>query len=91
MRRVWATELAGIDLATPDAKSVLQERAQGRRLPTCRSISKSRAKGRIDAPRFTAEVQIDGVAPERGQGATSARPSKPRDAERGVWQAPQDG
>ena len=62
----------------PDAKSVLQEWAQGRRLPLPRYIEIAR-EGPDHAPRFTAEVQIDGVAPgARPRRATSAQPSRPR-------------
>ncbi len=46
----------------------MQEWAQGRRLPLPRYLEVAR-EGPDHAPRFTAEVQIDGVAPERGQGA----------------------
>jgi len=68
VHRFWAAELSGYGLATPDAKSVLQEWAQGRRLPLPRYIEIAR-EGPDHAPHFTAEVQIDGVAPERGHGA----------------------
>jgi ribonuclease-3 len=89
--RFWASELRGLELATPDAKSILQEWAQGRKLPLPRYIEISR-EGPDHKPRFTAEVQIDGVAPEWGHGANK------REAEQaaalamllreGVWQAP---
>lgn len=94
VRAFWGPQLGVIDLAAPDAKSVLQEWAQGRRLPLPRYFEVGR-EGPDHAPRFTAEVQIEGVAPERGQGANK------REAEQaaalavllreGVWQAPQDG
>ena len=91
VRRFWEPQLGAIELAAPDAKSVLQEWAQGRRLPLPRYLEVAR-EGPDHAPRFTAEVQIEGVAPERGQGANK------REAEQaaalavllreGVWQAP---
>lgn len=91
VRRFWASELGGLDAAVPDAKSILQEWAQGRKLPLPRYVEISR-EGPDHMPRFTAEVQIDGVAPERGEGANK------REAEQaaalamlvreGVWQAP---
>ena len=94
VRAFWEPQLAAIDGGAPDAKSVLQEWAQGRRLPLPRYLEVAR-EGPDHAPRFTAEVQIEGVAPERGQGANK------REAEQaaalavllreGVWQAPQDG
>jgi ribonuclease-3 len=94
VRAFWEPQLAAIDAGAPDAKSVLQEWAQGRRLPLPRYLEVAR-EGPDHAPRFTAEVQIEGVAPERGQGANK------REAEQaaalavllreGVWQARQDG
>ncbi len=94
VRAFWEPQLGGIDLAIPDAKSVLQEWAQGRRLPLPRYFEVAR-EGPDHAPRFTAEVQIEGVTPERGQGANK------REAEQaaalamllreGVWQAPPNG
>jgi ribonuclease-3 len=94
VRQFWEPQLGGLELSAPDAKSVLQEWAQGRRLPLPRYLEVAR-EGPDHAPRFTAEVQIDGVAPERGQGANK------REAEQaaalavllreGVWQAPRDG
>lgn len=94
VRRFWEPQLGEIGVASPDAKSVLQEWAQGRRLPLPRYFEVAR-EGPDHAPRFTAEVQIEGVAPERGQGANK------REAEQaaafamlvreGIWQAPQNG
>lgn len=94
IQRFWEKQLGALDAAALDAKSVLQEWAQGRRLPLPRYLEVAR-EGPDHAPRFTAEVQVDGVAPERGQG-----PNK-REAEQaaalamlvreGVWQAPPDG
>ena len=89
--RFWASELSGLDAAAPDAKSILQEWAQGRRLALPRYVEIAR-EGPDHKPRFTSEVQIDGVAPERGHGDNK------REAEQaaalamllreGVWQAP---
>lgn len=94
VRLFWEKQLGALDVAAPDAKSLLQEWAQGRRLPLPRYLEVAR-EGPDHAPRFTAEVQIEGVAPERGQGANK------REAEQaaalamlvreGVWQAPQNG
>jgi ribonuclease-3 len=90
VHRFWADELGDLDLAVPDAKSILQEWAQGRHLPLPRYIEVSR-EGPDHKPRFTAEVQINGVAPERGEGAnkraaeqTAALAMLVRE---GVWQA----
>ena len=88
--RTWLPYLAELKEAAPDAKSVLQEWAQGRQLPLPNYIEVSR-EGPDHAPRFTAEVHVEGVAPERGEG------SNQRSAEQaaalamllreGVWQA----
>jgi ribonuclease III len=92
VRRFWEPQFATLELAAPDAKSLLQEWAQGRGLPLPRYSEVGR-EGPDHAPRFTAEVQIEGVAPQRGHGANK------REAEQaaalavllreGVWQAPQ--
>jgi ribonuclease-3 len=93
VRRLWEKQLGALDLAAPDAKSMLQEWAQGRRLPLPRYLEVAR-EGPDHAPSFTAEVQIEGVEPERGYGANK------REAEQaaalamlmreGVWQAPRN-
>jgi ribonuclease III len=94
VRAFWEPQFGSINCAAPDAKSVLQEWAQGRRLPLPRYLEVAR-EGPDHSPRFTAEVQIEGMAPERGQGANK------REAEQaaalamllreGVWRAAQDG
>jgi ribonuclease-3 len=93
VRRFWQPQLDILELAAPDAKSLLQEWAQGRRLPLPRYLEVAR-EGPDHAPRFTAEVQIDGVAPERGTG-TNKRAAEQAAAlamlvREGVWQAPPD-
>jgi ribonuclease III len=94
VRRFWEPQLSALELAAPDAKSVLQEWAQGRRLPLPRYLEIAR-EGPDHAPRFTAEVQIDGVAPERGQGenkrAAEQAAALAMLLREGVWQAPVDG
>ena len=61
----------------------------------CRAISRLTREGPDHAPRFTAEVQIDGVAPERGQGANKRAAEQAAALamllREGVWQAPHDG
>ena len=64
----WERFLGELEIAAPDAKSVLQEWAQGRKLALPRYLEVAR-EGPDHAPLFTAEVQIEGIAPERGQGA----------------------
>jgi ribonuclease-3 len=94
VRRFWEPHLGALETAAPDAKSVLQEWAQGRGLPLPRYLEVAR-EGPDHAPRFTAEVQIDGVAPERGQGANKRAAEQAAAlamlVREGVWQAPQDG
>jgi ribonuclease-3 len=91
VKQFWASELGSFAEAPPDAKSVLQEWAQGRRLSLPRYIEVSR-EGPDHAPHFTSEVQIDGIAPERGHGASKR--AAEQDAalamllREGVWQSP---
>jgi ribonuclease-3 len=93
VRRFWKPQLDMLALAAPDAKSLLQEWAQGRRLPLPRYLEVAR-EGPDHAPRFTAEVQIDGVAPERGTGANKRAAEQAAAlamlVREGVWQAPPD-
>ena len=89
----WKSQLDMLELAAPDAKSLLQEWAQGRRLPLPRYLEIAR-EGPDHAPRFTAEVQIDGVAPERGTGANKRAAEQAAALamllREGVWQTPPD-
>ena len=55
--------------ARPDAKSALQEWAQGQGLALPQYVEIAR-KGPDHAPRFTSEVRITGKAPARGEGAS---------------------
>jgi len=92
VRRFWEPQFYTLELAAPDAKSLLQEWAQGRGLPLPRYFEVGR-EGPDHAPRFTTEVQIEGVAPQRGQG-TNKREAEQAAAlavllREGVWQAPQ--
>jgi len=90
VHRFWADELGDLDLGVPDAKSILQEWAQGRHLPLPRYIEVSR-EGPDHKPRFTTEVHIDGVAPERGEGANKRAAEQAAALamllREGVWQA----
>lgn len=93
IHRFWRAQLDTLELAAPDAKSLLQEWAQGRRLPLPRYLEIAR-EGPGHAPRFTTEVQIDGVAPERGTGANKRAAEQAAALamllREGVWQAPPD-
>jgi ribonuclease III len=70
VRRLWGSQdEPGQTSAGPDAKSALQEWAQGKGLALPEYVEVSR-KGPDHAPRFTSEVRIDGCAPARGEGAS---------------------
>jgi ribonuclease III len=68
VHQAWEPHLEELDQAAPDAKSVLQEWAQGNQLPLPRYVEIAR-EGPDHAPRFTTEVQVEGLDPERGEGA----------------------
>ena len=84
----WERYLGELEGASPDAKSVLQEWAQGQQLPLPIYLEIAR-EGPDHAPRFTAEVQVEGVEPQRGEG-TSKRQAEQEAAaamlmREGVW------
>lgn len=89
VHRLWADRLHAIGSTTVDAKSALQEWAQGRGLdlPVYSEVAR---KGPDHAPRFIAEVRIGGAEPATGKG-TSKRQAEQAAAEallirEGVWQ-----
>ncbi|MGH6865658.1 MAG: ribonuclease III [Methyloceanibacter sp.] len=92
--KFWEPHLVELELAAPDAKSVLQEWAQGKGLPLPRYLEVAR-EGPDHAPRFTAEVQIEGAAPERGQGANKRAAEQAAALavllREGLWRPPADG
>jgi ribonuclease-3 len=94
VQKFWRPHLSSRELAGASAKSLLQEWAQGRGLPLPRYLEVAR-EGPDHAPRFTAEVQVEGVAPERGQGANKQAAEQAAALamlqREGVWQAAQDG
>lgn len=68
VRRLWEQRLAQQDDAgAPDAKTALQEWAQGRGLSLPAYVEVSRA-GPAHRPRFVSEVRIKGLAPAAGGG-----------------------
>jgi ribonuclease-3 len=91
---MWEQYLGDLDVAARSAKSTLQEWAQGRGLALPRYLEVAR-EGPDHVPLFTVEVQIDGVAPERGQGenkrAAEQAAALAMLLREGVWQAPVDG
>jgi len=89
----WSPYLGELEEASPDAKSELQEWAQGRQLPLPSYVEIAR-EGPDHAPHFTAEVQVEGVEPQRGEG-TSKRQAEQAAAQamlerEGVWRAAAD-
>ncbi|MCB1505079.1 MAG: ribonuclease III [Hyphomicrobiaceae bacterium] len=77
---LWRGHLADVPVAKSDAKSALQEWAQGQGLPLPAYIEESRT-GPDHAPHFRARVIISGRSPEIGEG-----PSK-RQAEQAAARA----
>jgi len=63
----WRSRLSGATRAPRDAKTTLQEWAQGRGMPTP-TYSIDGQHGPQHAPRFTVSVVIAGVAPGQGEG-----------------------
>ncbi len=68
IRLLWSPLVDGLPETVADAKSMLQEWAQGQGLPLPRYVEIER-KGPDHAPVFTTEVSIDGKRPARGSGA----------------------
>lgn len=68
VRRLWEPMLEGLPDTIADAKSMLQEWAQGQGLPLPLYVEIAR-EGPDHAPQFTTEVRIDGKRPARGIGA----------------------
>jgi ribonuclease-3 len=69
IRRLWKIHFEQLPQASADAKSSLQEWAQGQGLALPEYVEVAR-KGPDHAPRFTAEVRIPGKSPARGEGAS---------------------
>ncbi|MDX2204886.1 MAG: ribonuclease III [Hyphomicrobiaceae bacterium] len=69
VREHWGKKLDGAPAAAADAKSALQEWAQGQGLELPAYIEVAR-EGPDHAPRFTSEVRIKGRKPARGEGAS---------------------
>jgi ribonuclease-3 len=69
VRHLWAPLLEGMPETVADAKSMLQEWAQGQGLPLPRYVAVERT-GPDHAPHFTTEVSINGKKPARGTGSS---------------------
>lgn len=90
IRALWAAEVAGLPAIPVDAKSVLQEWAQGKGLDLPKYVVVSRS-GPDHAPHFLAEVHIAGRKPSRGEGASKREAEQAAAdamlAREGVWRA----
>lgn len=69
VRKLWKEQSEPVPEVAVDAKSALQEWAQGQGLALPKYTVVAR-KGPDHAPRFTAEVLISGRAPAQGEGAS---------------------
>ena len=88
VRRVWSPLIDKLPDVATDAKSALQEWAQGQGLALPEYVEVAR-RGPDHAPRFTAEVRIAGRKPARGEGANKRAAEQAAAAEllsrEGVW------
>jgi ribonuclease-3 len=69
VRNLWASLSEDLPATGVDAKSALQEWAQGQGLELPQYVEIAR-KGPDHAPHFTTEVRISGMEPARGEGAS---------------------
>lgn len=69
VRTLWGSRVGASPAEAADAKSLLQEWAQGQGLDLPAYVEVDR-QGPDHAPRFTAEVRIRGRKPARGEGAS---------------------
>jgi ribonuclease-3 len=94
VKRFWEPHFEERELASLSAKSELQEWAQRQGLPLPRYIEIGR-EGPDHAPHFIAEVQVEGLTPERGQGANKRQAEQAAALamllREGVWRPPADG
>lgn len=93
IRRLWEPRLARGSAVPVDAKTALQEWAQGRKLPLPRYVETG-CVGPDHAPIFTTEVRIEGLAPASGQGKSKRAAEKAAATallvREGVWQGPRE-
>jgi len=93
VRALWGGKLDGAPSEAADAKSALQEWAQGQGLDLPLYIEVAR-QGPDHAPRFTAEVRIKGRKPARGEGANKRAAEQAAAtallAREGVWRGPSE-
>ncbi|MCW5695479.1 MAG: ribonuclease III [Bauldia sp.] len=84
----WRPRIAEMVVPPRDAKSTLQEWAQGRGLPTPAYVVADQS-GPHHAPRFIVEAVISGVQPARGEGRSKREAEQQAAAEflrrEGIW------
>jgi ribonuclease-3 len=94
VRKLWTPELDKLPVVAVDAKSALQEWAQGRGLDLPDYVEVERS-GPDHAPRFISEVRIAGCKPARGEGSSKRAAEQSAAmtllAREGVWKAQQHG
>lgn len=88
IRRFWSPRLYDNTVPLRDAKSALQEWAQGRGL-ALPIYSETARKGPDHAPRFTTSVEVEGLEPATGEGASKRAAEQSAAAailvRQGVW------
>jgi ribonuclease-3 len=93
VRALWGSRVGASPADAADAKSLLQEWAQGQGLELPAYIEVDR-QGPDHAPRFTAEVRIRGRKPARGEGASKRAAEQAAAtallAREGVWKRTAD-
>ena len=92
-RRLWSERIGDETIPLRDAKSALQEWAQGRGLELPNYVELVR-EGPDHAPRFTTRVEVQGLEPSKGQG-TNKRAAEQSAAtamlkREGVWKNDDD-
>jgi ribonuclease III len=92
VRAHWASKVEGAPVEVADAKSALQEWAQGQGLDLPLYVEVER-QGPDHAPRFTSEVRIKGKKPALGEGANKRAAEQAAATvllrREGVWRATQ--
>ncbi len=89
-RALWEPQLQSAPPSVPDAKTALQEWAQGRKL-NIPKYTAVKAEGPSHAPHFTIEVRVDGLDPASGEGPSKRAAEQAAAAamltREGVWAA----
>jgi ribonuclease-3 len=93
IRRFWQPLLLEADTVPMDAKTALQEWAQGQGLPLPAYVETERA-GPDHAPRFVIRVEVEGVEPALGEGSSKRQAEQAAArgmlVREGIWKQPLD-